>query len=317
MRLNINQLEKQRIKKIRSFNQEEIKAYIDYLNKKVFECFEANNKELVDHYQSKIKEVFEVTSDKWINLDYYSVNGKLDLTVGKLIEDRAKKKVIEISLHSQVLLYGYMSLTEKLSQMRNLIHIYYWNYASRDFSLMEDVLMTLEFEFDFRDEKFSNYANSRCKKYNDNLMKQLDFQISMLKTSMLDTIEFMELHSRDDYEELIDDVFFQVKEEKDYVIKMADRDSRFNILKEGSYLDLLIKLSEAYKSYGESCENYFKIKDEALELLNSHDVFAEVKDFQYQMYCEDFEEMSMSKEEFIAKRPSFDMTEVKFIPSDD
>ena len=35
------------------------------------------------------------------------------------------------------------------------------------------------------------------------------------------------------------------------------------------------------------------------------------------MYCEDFEDMSMSKEEFIAQRPSFDMTEVKFIPSDD
>lgn len=148
-------------------------------------------------------------------------------------------------------------------------------------------------------------------------MKQLDFQIAMLKTAMLDTIEFMSLHSINNYEELIDEVFSQVKDEKDYVIRMSDKDSRFNILKEGNYLDLLVKLSEAYKLYGESCENFFKIKDEALELLNCDDGFAEVKEFQYKMYCEDFEDMSMSKKEFFAKRPSYDMCEVKFIPSDD
>jgi len=315
--MNLTDLEKQRIDKIRSLNQDEIKAYIDNLNKKVFECFEANDKELADYYQNKIKEAFDVTSDKWINLDFYSLNGKLDLSLGKLIEDRAKEKIIEISLHSQILIYGCVSLSEALSQLRNLIHIYYWNYASNDFSLIEDVLMTLEFEYNFHNERFSNYAKSKCKKYNDSLMKQLDFQFSMLKTSMINIIEFMDLHSRDDYESLINDVFSQVKDEKDYVIKMSDKDSRFNILKEGNYLDLLMKLSEVYKLYGESCENYFKIKDKALELLNCHDGFAEVKEFQYNMYCEDFEDMSMSKEEFFAKRPSFDMTEVKFIPSDD
>lgn len=317
MTANFRKLEKQRIDKIRNLNQDEIKAYIDNLNKKVFESFEANDKELADHYQKKIVEAFDVTSDKWVNLDFYSLNGKLDLSITKLIEGRTKEKAIEMSLHSQILIYGVLSLSEALSQMNNLLSIYYWNYASSDFSLVEDLLMSLEFEYDFRDDNFSKYANSKCKKYNDTLMKQLDFQIAMLKTSMLDTIAFLNIHAIDDYSAIVDDVFSQVKKEKDYVIAMADKDSRFKLLKDGGYLDLLMTLSEAYKSYGESCREYFKIKDDVLELLNSHDGFADIKEFQYKMYCEDFENMSLSKEDFFASRPCFDLSEVKFIASDE
>ena len=200
--------------------------------------------------------------------------------------------------------------------MKNLLSIYYWNYASRDFSLVEDLLLTLEFEHDFKDEKFSSYANSMCKKYNDNLMKQLDFQLAILKTSIVDIIEFIDSHAKEDYKLIVDGVFSQVKDEKDYVIMMADKDSRFKSFKDGDYLDLLLTLSEAYKSYGECCSEYFKIKDEALELLNSHDGFADIKEFQYKMYCEDFEDMSMTKDEFFESRPCYDMNDLKFVASD-
>ena len=107
-------LEKKRIQKIRDLSLDEVKAYIDNLNKKMFQSFEENNPENVEYYSKKLSEVIDLTSHKWINLDVYSMGKKLDITSAKMIENDTKKQILFITYNSQILLLSDITLTARV-----------------------------------------------------------------------------------------------------------------------------------------------------------------------------------------------------------
>lgn len=315
MSKNIFQLEKDRKDKIRDLGIDEVKKYIENLNKKIFDSREANNREKVDFYIERLNEVFDVTKGKYVNLEWYSVSKKLDITTAKLIECNTKRQDIYVSLVTSILIHAEVSLVELKFILTYLLMIYYHNHSLREVSLVEDLLIKLEFEYDFRDESFCKYANGLTEKYNETFIREMDYLIGMIKDTIFRIVELADMHISDFNEKDVIRVLKEIETEKDYVNQKAKEDEGVRIIKEGEYLDLLDGLKNGYEVSLETYKSYIEIRDSVLELINSEDGFADIKEQHYEIASRDFEDGVFDKESYIAMRPSYDMRNCQFVES--
>ena len=118
MNKSINQLENVRQDMIRNLNLEETKAYIKYLN---LRRFNSNHAEYRDFYSEKLKEVFELTEDKFINLELFSLNNELDLSNCKVLLLALKSEIAKVSYTSLLLNNGYITLKTNLEALKSLM----------------------------------------------------------------------------------------------------------------------------------------------------------------------------------------------------
>lgn len=315
MSKNINQLEKDRQDKIRDLSIDEVKRYIENLNKKIFDSMEANNREKVDFYSERLNEVFDVTKDKYVNLEWYSVIKKLDITTAKMIENNTKKTNVYVSLSSVTLINAEVSLIELESILNYILMIYYHNYSFREEFIIEDLLIKLELEYDFKDESFCEYANGLTKMYNESLMRELDHLISRLKEAIVRTIELADNHLTEDFERQFLSVMKEIECEKNFVNQKSGEDEGVRIIKEGEYLDLLDRLKETYELAIDCHKTYIEARDRVLEFINSEDGFADFKEHDYNFTIETFGSIMLDKDEFIRLRPSYDLKNCQFVES--
>lgn len=315
MSKNIYQLEKDRKDKIKDLSIDEIKIYIENLNKKIFDSREANNHEKLNFYIERLTEVFDVTKGKYVNLEWYSVTKKLDITTAKLIECNTKRQSVYVSLVSSILVNAEVSLFELESILNYLLMIYYHNYSFREASLVEDLLIKLEFEYDFKDESFCEYANGLTKKYNETFIREMDYLIGMIKDTIFRIVELTDMHISEFNEKDVLRVLKEIETEKDYVNQKAKEDEGVRIIKEGEYLDLLDHLKESYEVSLETYKSYIGIRDRVLEFINSEDGFADIKEKHYEIASKDFEDGVFDKDSYIAMRPSYDMKNCQFVES--
>lgn len=313
MNKTINQLEKERKEKIKDLNLDEVKSYITNLNKKVYESFDNNNHGDIELYENKLKEVFDLTSDKYVNLDVYSLLRKFEIASSKMIENNTKKNILDVTYTSLLLFNSYTILQELFNYLRYILMIYYHNYYTNENMLVDDLLANLHCEYNFNDESFDEYAYSRVKKYNSFLMKELNSLISMIKSYVGNVIEVGDTFLDNDFENVISSILKEIEYEKQYVTKRGESDEGIQILKEGEYLHLLDLMKKSYIEYGESCRYYLDIKEKILDLINSHDGFSDLKETDYEIASKNVG--VFSKEEYIAMRPSYDVSSCEFIKS--
>ena len=307
-------LEKERIDKIKDLNLDEVKSYIRNLNRKMMNSLELNDADEMEFYSKKLSEVFDLTKDKYVNLDFYSLSSRLDISIAKMIESNTKKQITYISLISQILLHSYIALKGLSMQIDYILMIYYHNYHLNETSIVEDLLINLELEYDFKDDKFSEYANNKAKKYNGMLMKELNSLIDRFKDIINHIILFTDVSLVfNDYS--FDEVLKHIEFEKNYVIDNAHSFDRINTLKDGDYLDLLDTLKECYETLHENMKLYDKSKEDILNLINSDDGFLKFKERDYDFSIKTFGKAIFEKEDFIAMRPSYDMKNCEFIES--
>ena len=310
----MNQLENERKEKIKALDLDEVKAYITNLNKKLFEALDKNNSDDVELYNNKLKEVFDLTSDKFVNLDFYSLVRKYEITTSKMIENNTKREITHKSLLSVVLTSSYIALYESYFYLDYLLMIYYHNYYTKENMLVDDLIAHLHCEYDFNNDKFDEYAYSKATKYNENLMGELDTLIGMIKSNANNIIELTDKYVSDDFENEVSSMLKEIDYEKQFVNKKGESDEAIKMLKEGKYPELLDSLKDSSILYLESCRNYVEIKEKIVGLMNSPDGFLELKESHYDFTNEKLE-ISMSKEEYIASRPSYDVKSLKFINS--
>lgn len=310
MSKNINQLEKDRQEKLRNLNLDEVKQYIENLNKKIFNAFERSNHEDVDFYSKKLSEVFDVTKGKYVNLEFYSIAKKLDITTAKMIENNTKKQNIFISLTTLLLINAEVTLRELDSILDYLLMIYYHNYYVMESAIIEDLLIKLEFEYNFKDEAFSEYANSRSRKYNETLMRELDFLIRQIKETITRTIDLADMHISADYDKEAIRIMKEVEIEKDYVNQKGDEDEGVKIIKDGEYLDLLDRLKESCEMSLETYKSYISIRGKMKVIICLDDGFADFKEHDYEFAKENGG--VTSREDYFAMRPSYDMKKCEF-----
>jgi hypothetical protein len=310
---NINQLEKERIEKINNLNIDEVKSYIKSLNKKIFKALDEGNLDEIDYLNEKLSEIYKVT--KYNNLEVFSTINKLDITSAKMIENNTKKHNIFIVFNAQIFLLADIILQEIYLHLDYILMIYYHNYYLMESAIVEDLLIKLEIDYDFKDDNFSQYANSRVKKHNDVLMEELDCLISRLKQFINHTIEMTELqtikYSDDDIASVLKDIDSEIQ----FLIKKGASDDGVKILKDGEYYDLLEKLRKSYIHYDECLKSYIETKEKVLNYINSDDGFAEMKETDYEFVIETCGKCTVSKEDFIAMRPSYDMKKCEFVES--
>lgn len=310
-----DKLEKDRINRIKDLNLDEVKSYIDKLNDKIFNSFEANNHDNVEYYSQKLKEVFDLTKDKFVNLEYYSIGSKLDITTSKMIENNAKKHILYASSISQILLHADIELQELYLHLDYIMMIYYHNYYLREASIVEDLLLHLEFEYNFKDEGFKEYAMNRVDKYNNILMTELNSLIDRMKHLINHIIELTEIHSSNINEKSILLTLKEIEYEKDYVKSNYSSNEGIKTLKDGEYLKLLDLMKEVFETLQEHLQSYEKTKEKVLNYINADDGFAECKLEDYEFAIEMCGNCSFSKEDFIAMRPSYNMKNCEFIES--
>lgn len=314
MNKTINQLENERKKKIKELTLDEVKSYITNLNKKVYESFDNNNPVDVEFYEGKLKEVFELTSEKYVNLDAYSLLRKFEITSSKMIENKTKMNIAHISHTSLVLFNSYITLQELFHYLKYILMIYYHNYYTKENMLIDELLTELHCTYNFNDESFDEYARSRVTKYNSILMRELNSLIGMIKSHVATVIEVGDTFLNDDFEKVISSIFKEIEYEKEFVTKKGASDEGVKLLKEGEYLDLLDVVKKSYINYGESCRYYIDMKEQILDLINSNDGFLDLKEGEYEFASK--HDGIFSKEDFIAMRPSYDMSECEFIKLD-
>lgn len=314
--MDIRKLEKERINKINSLSLDEIKAYIETINLKQWEGYEENDCEKIRFYGDKLREIFEITSDKWINLDYYSLEVKFKISGAKRVENDVRARIHDFSHMSQLLLNAEMRLINYSSILRHILFLYYSNHSPRDYSLVEDLLLQLDFEYDFKNEDFDKYAKGVCRESDEILTKGFDNLIGIIKADIEDIVDSVKPFIKDYDESNLERLSENIREDKDYVIKMADSDEGMKALYDGDYLDLLIRLLEVSKIYDDSCKSYFKTRDKVLDFINSDDGFMDIKLMDYDFYCESFPNVSCDKESYISIRPKYNMRECRFIPSE-
>jgi hypothetical protein len=316
MTKNINELEKERIEKIKNLDLDEVKSYIKSLNKKIFQALDEGNIDEIDYLNGKLSEIYEVTKGKYINLEFFSAVNKLDIASAKMIENNTKKASIYVTLQNVVLINASISLRELESILDYLLMIYYHNYYFMETSIIEDLLIKLEFEYDFKDESFCRYANSRGRKYNETLIREMNFLIGMIKDTIIRTIELADMHITEDYEKEAIRTMKEIETEKAYVIQKSDEHEGVKTIKEGEYLDLLDGLKETCEMSIECHESYISIKDRLLEFINSEDGFADLKEAEYEIANKNVGGVYSDKENYIAMRPSYDMKNCEFVESD-
>lgn len=310
---NINQLENERIEKIKDLNLDEVKQYIENLNKKIFNAFERNSHEDVDFYSQKLSEVFDVTKGKYVNLEFFSIAKKLDITTAKLIEGNTKRQNVYVSLTTSLLINAEIFLHGLDYILDYLLMVYYHNYYFMEASIVEDLLIKLEFEYNFKDEDFNEYANSRCRKYNETLMRELDYLIGQIKETINRTIDLADMHISEGYEKEVIRILKEIEAEKDYVNQKGDKDEGVKTIKEGEYLDLLDGLKRSYEMSLETYKSYISIRGKMKAIINLDDGFADLKEQEYEFANKNGG--VYSKEDYIAMRPSYDMRNCKFVKS--
>lgn len=144
-------------------------------------------------------------------------------------------------------------------------------------------------------------------------MKELDSLIDEIKDTIYHIIELTDSYFNENYNDEISFVLKEIEYEKEYLNKKEDKES-IKLLREGEYLDLLETLKESYIKYVECCSNYIEIREKILGLIESPDGFSEMKEFDYNFSNKNGVVFS-SKEEYIASRPSYDVSKCKFIKS--
>jgi len=143
-------------------------------------------------------------------------------------------------------------------------------------------------------------------------MRELNSLIGMIKSHVATVIGVGDTFLNDDFEKVISSIFKEIEYEKQYVNTKGASDEGVKLLKEGEYLDLLDVMKESYINYGESCRYYIDMKEQILDLINSHDGFLDLKESDYGFTSKNTNG-TFSKEEYIAMRPSYDVKSLKFI----
>lgn len=143
-------------------------------------------------------------------------------------------------------------------------------------------------------------------------MRELNSLIGMIKSHVATVIGVGDTFLNDDFEKVISSIFKEIEYEKQYVNTKGVSDEGVKLLKEGEYLDLLDVMKESYINYGESCRYYIDMKEQILDLINSHDGFLDLKESDYGFTSKNTNG-TFSKEEYIAMRPSYDVKSLKFI----
>ena len=310
------ELERERIEKIKNLSSDELEAYIDNLNKKIYDSWFYDN-DNVSLYSDKLLEVINLTELEHRGVRRYAINGQLDLSHTKLVEGNLREIIFEVVSNTKILSLIIMKLVKDYTMLDYVLMIYYHNYLKVPKYMIEGLSIHLEFEHNFKNEDFDKYLDSYFQEYNEILMRELDFVIAKLRENLLTSITMIDLLILDDIEhsnETLNELIGSFKKEKNRVIKNSKDNKRDKLLKDGNYFDLNLKLIEVYKNFDNACKHYLEIKEKVLDLVNSEDGFVSLKNDDYDITYEDSNSDNIiSREDFIAMRPCYNMKEGKFL----
>ena len=282
--VTLKELEKQRIEKIGSLNDSQIKNYVDILVKDICKLHDYSNvtnpderlNEIESLYE-KLKEVKEITGSKFNNIsNYINVTLNADLTIALTVEiqrfivkDANKKNYI---------------LTRWLSDVLSYIH---------DLRLYIRLLYDLLIDF--------------------NEISAVAPDVADVKSKYVDEFKIMILMLKDEIESavnIIDNGFYtdetiknDIHELKVTIKNFADSDANDDkLFVEFGLIPILADLIKAYENHAETKKMYIKVKSDIDELFaDSDNVF---KTYSAERYDD---ASGISFDEFMKLEPKFNI----------
>ena len=309
-----DKLEKERIEKIKGLNPKELEGYTDNLNEKLYESIFSGDVDNVDFYAKKLIELLRLSDDE-VNLYNYSLDSRLSITENKILEKWLESIIMEVFSNSKILGFINIMLNREYHLLSSILLCYYHNYVKTAPFEVESLLIELDLNYGFNNEDFKDYAMSHFDTNNEMLMNSLDNMIAHSKDSILFIIDMVDTLIDDNIEntkESLNEMMDDFKRNKDDIIKKSEKNKFYKSLKDGNLFDMNMTLIEIYKMFDMTCELYLDLKQKALDLVNSDDGFAKFKEMDYDFSCEKIGEVSISKDDFIAMRPSYDVRNCKF-----
>lgn len=288
MNKTINQLEKERIAKIKGLKLPEIKSYINSLNKKMFLL---NENEDIDFYSDKIVETFDLIEKDYLMEAYHEyIISQVDLLSLELFKESFRLKMSKVYYAFEIFHNGYVSLITEFESLKSLFEIYYHCYV-RQSNEFNHILEALDEEYDFRNEDFDNYLRHYHIKNNPHLTNYFDLSIYRLILSLKFTIESLERFEDEYNDKYIGVLIKNAKSEID-----ANQDNKEVI----ELLSAYLKLIECLIKWK---DKYIETKGEVLEFLSKDDGFIEEKEKHYNHYS--FMKDSSDKETILKSNPFY------------
>lgn len=309
-----DKLEKERIEKIKGLNPKELERYTNNLNNKIYESIFSGDVDNVDFYANKLIELLRLSDDE-SNLYNYSLDSRLSITENKMLEKWLENIIMEVFSNSKILGFINIILNRECHILSSTLLCYYHNYVKTAPFEVESLLIELNLNYGFDNDDFKEYAMSHFDTNNKMLMNSLDNMIAHSKESILLIIDMVDALISDNIEntkESLNEMIEDFKRNKDDIIKKSEKNKFYKSLKDGKVLDMNMALIEFYKMFDKTCELYLDLKQKALDLVNSDDGFAKFKEMDYNFSCEKLDEVVISKDDFIAMRPSYDVRNCKF-----
>lgn len=286
--VSLKELEKQRLEKIGSLNESQIKNYVDVLVKDICRLHDFNSvtnaderlNEIADLYE-KLKEINEITGGKFNNINNYiniTLNSDLvvalTVEVNKYIVNDANSKNLIISLHLKDILTKYA-----------------------DFKMYTALLYDLLFDFKELSDVAPDVSGSKKAAYID----VLKIPILTLKDEIEKEIALLDAAFYSD-ETIVNDI----QDLKLTIKNLAESgDDNDKIFVEFDLIDVLVALIKAYENHAEIKELYLHYKAEIDEVFaDSDNVFKKYSAAKFESVDDD---SGITFNDFMKSEPKFNI----------
>ncbi len=283
--VTLKELEKQRIDKIGSLDESQIKNYVDVLVKDICRLHDFNNvtnaderlNEIADLYE-KLKEINEITGGKYNNINnYININLNADLSAALTVEIQ---KYIVKDANSRNLLLS-MHLKDILTKFA-------------DFKMYSALLYDLLFDF----KELSDVAPTVADKKKATYVDVLKIPLLALKDEI--ESEFKILNNGFYSDETIINDIHDLKLTIKNLAESSDENDKLFV--EFDLIDVLVGLIKAYENHAEIKELYMQYKPEIDEWIASADnVFKKISAEKYDAAS------GISFDEFMKLEPKFNI----------
>ena len=311
-------LNKQRIEKIRDLNPQETEAYIDSLNIKLVDALNNKKYDVSSYYAEKLKEANDILSQKYSNMDLVTSQSKaIILTIDLLLKNIDNTNGVYFSLG-----YMIMDKSKNLLDLKLLLDYimfnYYFSYPNSEGSIAIENTLSLHLQYEYpKFEEFFDKAHAFVdneRPYDESFMSTMDNIIERIRDMLLEIIDEIDsIVSRLPLtSEKIDIEVESFEHEKKDVMSKYKEDKYYSILKEKGYLKVYFDYIDSLKLCLSALNYYKDIKAEVLDVIDG-DSFMEVKSM---MYYKSKYKRTESFEEYLKGLPTYNIRNLEFKKGD-
>lgn len=306
----LNDLERKRISKLKTLDDKEMTAYVDSLVGELYKYSDMNDLDMMQHYGALLDELVDLFNDKY-NMASVVMEYSLFYSTSYNILHEKKKQLQDLIWFVRELSSKLNNLITNQSLLSRILDVYYKNYTNKGAMNMLLNHLSIEEKVKIPDDVWEKALDTHDIVENKVLMLQLDNLVSMVRDLIIEDMKEVEVYLKG-----IDDLNVQNRIKLAYEeIESINKTESCRLLKKNGVIKLYedkIMILKVLPSIKENTEELIKMINKMLD-----DGFEEIVANTYEFNKKNYPLIvdGISKEEFIANEPKYDIMNAKFIKS--